>query len=71
MHGSCVICNCMCVCVSACVHGSVFLASTLVCASPYSGEPLDLMRRGVLAASTEQLARQMVPHINHIEFPRD
>ncbi|KAL5467589.1 hypothetical protein EMCRGX_G031844 [Ephydatia muelleri] len=36
-----------------------------------TGEPLDLMRRGVLAASTEQLARQMVPHINHIEFPRD
>ena len=32
-------------------------------------QPLDLMRRGVLCASTEHLAQQLVPHINHLEYP--
>ena len=36
-----------------------------------TGEPLDVMKRGVLCASSNQLAQQVCPHIGHLQYPYD
>lgn len=36
-----------------------------------TGGPLDLMGRGVLLASSKELAEAMLPYIQHVEYPRD
>ena len=37
----------------------------------YVGAPLNVMKRGVLCGSTEQLLKQLLPHIKHIDYPPD
>lgn len=41
-----------------------------VCISP-SGEPLNVMKRAFLCASTHELASKLVPHMKHIDYPED
>ena len=36
-----------------------------------TGKPFDVMKRGVLAANSSELAMQIVPHVNHIDLPSD
>ena len=36
-----------------------------------TGEPFDVMKRGILAANSSELAMQIVPHVNHIDLPSD
>ena len=35
------------------------------------GETFDVMKRGVLAVNSTELAMQIVPHVNHIDLPSD
>ena len=35
------------------------------------GAPLDLMGRGVLVASSTELAQAMIPHVQHCNYQRD
>lgn len=37
----------------------------------HTGEPLHLMKRGMLCAATEDLALQLVPHIKYVPYPED
>ena len=37
----------------------------------FLGAPLDLMGRGVLVASSTELAQAMIPYIQHCNYPRD
>ena len=37
----------------------------------YLGEPLDVMKRALLCASTQELAAKVVHHMKHIEYPED
>ena len=61
---------------------TMFPTGVCVCASPepsphnyaclwHTGAPLDLMKRGVLCASTDQLAQQIRPHIGHLHYAYD
>lgn len=34
-----------------------------------AGESLDVMKRGILCASSSQLASQLVPAIRHLDYP--
>ena len=36
-----------------------------------SGDPLNVMKRGILAASTSDLASQLVPLIQYVSYPSD
>ena len=36
-----------------------------------SGEPLDVMKRALLCASTQELAAKIVHHMRHIDYPED
>ena len=36
-----------------------------------TGEAFDVMKRGVLAANSSELAMQIVPHVSHIDLPSD
>ena len=35
------------------------------------GEPLDVMKRALLCASTQELASKIVPHMKHIDYAED
>ena len=37
----------------------------------HTGETFDVMKRGVLAVNSTELAMQIVPHVNHIDLPSD
>ena len=69
-HRGCVVCVCV-------VHLNItpFTHSVhvfiLFSWYPFAGEPLDLMKRGVLCASSDQLAQQIRPHIGHLQYAYD
>lgn len=35
----------------------------------HTGEPLDIMRRGILCAGTRELAMKLVPYLQQLSYP--
>ena len=66
---------CVCVCVLLSAHFSLAhmegVHGSYIALFAGTGEPLDVMKRGVLCASSDQLAQQVRPHIGHLQYASD
>ena len=73
----CIVCVCgsaLCVCVLLSAHFSPHMEGvhgSYIALFAGTGEPLDVMKRGVLCASSDQLAQQVLPHIGHLQYASD